>query len=69
MGRIGDMACVPALIEAMADEDPQVRATAASSISALTHDSLRPNIHGTPNELRAEAEACRKHWLEQCEKG
>jgi diguanylate cyclase (GGDEF)-like protein len=69
LGRIGDPTGVPALIEAIADEDSQVRAAAALSVSTLSKHALKPNVSGTPEELRAEAEKCKKSWTNQTKVG
>ena len=69
LGRMADRTAMPALIEAILDEDAQVRAAAALSIVTLSGNALKPNVAGTPQELRAEADACRKRWEECAKRG
>jgi diguanylate cyclase (GGDEF)-like protein len=65
LGRIEDPEAVPDLIASVADEDAQVRAAAALSHSTLTGGSVKPNVTGTPEELKAECEKWRKFWADQ----
>ena len=60
---------VRALIAAIADEDAQVRAAAALSLSTLTGNQIKPNVTGAPQELKAECEKWLKFWSEQAKQG